>query len=475
MAASDIASGGTVLGTREKALQINLDPSKYGSFAEIGAGQEVARWFFRVGGAAGTVAKTISAYDMAVSDDIYGRCPRYVSEQRLQSMLQHEYDLLVQRLQERRGATTRFFAFADTVAARGFHRQEDCHGWMGLRFQIQPQTPPNDVVIHVRLLDRENLAQQEALGLLGVNLIHAALHLHDQPQLLIGSLLDHLSSDRVEVDLIRFSGPDFAGVDNRLMALQLVEQHLTSAAMFTAQGQVVQAADALHNRPILVARGSFRPVTKITTDMLRCAFGRFIEEPTVDGRGVAVVMEMTLQRLGGEGGQVEHQDFLDRADTLGLLGHPVLISNFAYNYELASFFQLCTKQLVGMVMGLPALQVIFDERFYTDLEGGILESFGRMFKNGLRLYVYPSLNPETGQLTTADQPAIAPHLRHLHAYLVENGFIQALKDYDESCLTMRPKTVVARIQAGDPTWEAMVPPRVATLIKDRGLFHGPTR
>lgn len=471
MAADDSAIAGRGPGCRDKALQINLDPGPYGSFAEIGAGQEVARWFFRVGGAAGTVAKTMSAYDMAVSDDIYGRSPRYVSEARLDSMLRHEYDLLVARLDERRGASTRFFAFADTVAARGYQRPDQGHGWMGVRFQSEPRSPSSDIAIHARLLDRENVQQQEALGILGVNLIHGAFYLHSTPERLLGCLLDNLGSQRVEVDLVRFSGPAFAEVDNRLMALQLVEQGLTPATMFSASGSVAQAADLLHDRPVLVARGSFRPVTKLTADMLRCGFERFIEDPSVDGPQAAVVMEMTLQRLAAGEGPVEHQDFLHRADTLGLLGRPVLISNFAHHYQLASFFQRCTRKRVGMVMGVPGLLEIFDENRSADLEGGVLESFGRMFKNGLRLFVYPRLDPRTGALVSAADPGVAPHLRHLLAYLLETGLVQPLSNVDEACLKMRPRHVLELMQAGDQSWETMVPPRVAALIRERGLFH----
>src|SRR5262249_20680418 len=297
--APSAAAGGTEqgegLGAHQKALQINLDKASYGTFAETGAGQEVARWFFRVGGAAGTVAKTMSAYDMTFSDAIYGTTERYVSRQWVQSMLDHEYRLLLERLQEKRGATTKFFVFADTVVARGYQRKDDCHGWMGIRFQTAPQSEPSDIIIHVRMLDRENLQQQEALGIMGVNLMHGALYLHERPEVLIGSLMDDLTGERVEVDMIKFKGPAFNAVDNRLMSLQLVQQGLTSAALFTADGEVVQAAELLYKRAILVERGSFRPVTKVTIDMLRCAQAQFIQEPQMQGEDPVVLMEMTLK------------------------------------------------------------------------------------------------------------------------------------------------------------------------------------
>jgi hypothetical protein len=459
-----------ILGAHEKALQVNLDRSTYGSLAEIGAGQEVARWFFQVGGAAGTIAKTISAYDMAVSDEIYGKVERYVSRQRLQAMLDHEYGLLLQRLGAKRGKETRFFAFAGTVAARSFARKDaECHGWLGIRFQSEPKAEPSEVIIHVRLLDLENIQQQEALGLLGVNLIHGAIYSHSEPQRLIASLMDNLSRDRIEVDMIKCSGPAFWGVDNRLMSLQLVQQELTDAALFTASGEVVQAAEVLYKRSILVERGSFRPVTNVTVDMLRCAQAQFVQEPGVEGGDVVVLMEMTLKNLL-DGGAIDHRDFLHRVDTLGTLGKPVLISSFAEHFRLATYLQGYTKNKVGFVMGVPTLREIFDEKYYASLEGGILESFGRLFKNDLKLYIYPLQDQPTGSLVTAGNLRVAPNLRHLYAYLTENHFIQGLRDFDPACLSIFSRQVLAQIRSGDAGWEAKVPAPVAALIKERRLF-----
>ncbi len=465
-------SGGAleVPDTHQKALHTNLDKSTYGTFAEIGAGQEVARWFFRVGGAAGTIAKTISAYDMAVSDEIYGKADRYVSRQRLQAMLDHEYGLLVERLNEKRGDTTRFFCFSETVAARSFVRKDDCNGWLGVRFQTCPNGASNDIIIHIRMLDSDNLAQQEALGIIGVNLIYGALYLYDKPLELIGSLLDNLTAKRVEVDMIKFTGPDFHGVDNRLMSLQLVQQGLTDAAMFTANGEVVQAAELLYKKAILIERGSFRPVTKVTLDMLRSAQAQFVQEPQVQGEEIAVLLEMTLKNLT-DCGEINHKDFLDRVDILCTLGKTVLISNFAEHHRLAAYLQRYTKKMVGMVMGVPTLREIFDEKYYADLEGGILESFGRLFKNALKLYVYPLQDPATGSIISAGNLRVDSHLRHLYSYLVENHCIQSLRDIDESCLPILSRQVLAKIQSADPSWENAVPPQVVALIKKRKLFN----
>ena len=459
-----------ILGTHQKAFQINLDPAKYGTFAEIGAGQEVARWFFRVGAAAGTIAKTISAYDMTISDAIYGRAERYVSKQRLEMMLEHEYPLLLERLDEKRGATTKFFVFADTVVARSYSRQDDAHGWLGIRFQTEPRTPPSQIIVHVRLWDKENVQEQEALGILGVNLVHGAMYLSDDPETLIASLVDNVGKDRIEVDMIQFSGPAFSKLDNRLMALKLVQHGLTNAALFTADGQVVSPADAFYKKSILVERGSFRPVTNVTLDMFRCAQAQFIQEPKVQGEEVMTIMEMTLKNLADEGDKIDPQDFLDRVDILGALGKTVLISDFFEYFRLAQYFFRYSKKMHGIVMGVPSLREIFDEKYYANLAGGILESFGRMFKNDLKLYVYPLLDTRTGSLISATNLRVAPHLRHLHAYLVENRYIEGLRDYNETCLPIFSRDVLQKIRAKDKSWEDMVPPQVAKVIRERDLF-----
>ena len=269
---------------RDKALRVNLDPRYYGTFAEIGAGQEVVRWFFRAGGAAGTVAKSISAYDMKVSDAIYGSCARYVCRERLQSMLDYEQRLNLERLAGTRGDNTAFFAFADTVAARSFRGNNECHGWMGIKFQAGPRNADSQIIVHVRMLDHENALQQEALGIVGVNLIYGACFLHDQPERLLESLLDGLTTNRIEIDLIEFSGDAFRHVDNRVMSLRLVQLGLTGAAMFSAEGKVLQPSEVLYKKPVLVERGSFRPVTHVNVDMLECAVKRFSKEPASRAR-----------------------------------------------------------------------------------------------------------------------------------------------------------------------------------------------
>ncbi|MBG87184.1 MAG: nicotinate-nucleotide adenylyltransferase [Verrucomicrobiales bacterium] len=454
----------------QKAFEINMDNARYGTFSEIGAGQEVARWFFRVGGAAGTVAKSISAYDMEVSDAIYGECKRYVSRQRLLQMLEREFSLLQERLGNSRGEQSHFFSFADTVAAKSYRRKNDAHGWLGVRFQHKTGAKASQIIIHTRLLDPENVQQQEALGIIGVNLVYGALYQWKDPAAVIKGLRDDLNRERVEIDMIEFSGAVFKKTDNRLMALQLVQQGHTSAAMFLANGKVVQPAEVLYKKCILVERGSFRPVTNATIDLLESATAMFVQEPQVQDKDIEVLTEMTLNNLT-TGNTIDHIDFLQRVDILGALGKNVLISNFGEFHRLAAYLFRYTKNMIGISIGIPTLNEIFNEEYYTNLDGGILESFGRLFKNELRLYVYPWKHPKTDTLVTAGNFRVESHLRHLYAYLAENHYIQGIRGYNEDCLPIFPRKILELISNGESGWEEMVPPKVAEIIKERKLFN----
>jgi hypothetical protein len=459
------------LNTGQKALQINLDAKKYGTFAEIGAGQEVARWFFHVGKASGTVAKTISAYDMAVSDAIYGPSDRYVSRKRLQAMLDREFDLLIERLDKTIGDRRTFFAFANTVATKNISKsgEEGGHGWLGIKFQTVPRSAPSTIIIHVRLLDWETPRQQEAVGITGVNLIHAAFYQHIEPERLIGALLDGLTSQRVEVDMIKFSGPAFTDVDNRLMALQLVEQWLTEAALFTADGETVIPSELLYKKPVLVERGSFRPLTNPMLDMMERAQEQFAREPALQGETPVTMFEMTLRNLQ-VGDAIDHRDFLDRVDTLGALGKPVLISNFLRYHRLVTYLSRHTQKPIGLPIGLVRLRDVLDEKFYTDLAGGLMESLGQLFKNGAKLYVYPSLDKKNGKLFTVENLDIAPNLRHLYQHLVDNKFIVDITGYNADVLKIYSGEVLAKIHAGDEALARLIPPPIFEVIKAKKLF-----
>lgn len=456
------------VGTNKKAFQINLDSKKYGTFAEIGAGQEVARRFFHVGGASGTIAKTMSAYDMTFSDAIYGPTDRYVSRGRLQTMLDREYDLLLERLDEKFGNQRTFFVFADTVAARSFKQRNESHGWLGVRYQTQTRGEPSQIIIHVRMLDETNVDQQEALGVIGVNLLYGTFYYHQEPEKLISSLQENLNPGRIQVDMIKFSGPAFTGVDNRLMSLQLVSQGLTNAIMFTADGETVQPAEVFYKKAILVERGSFRPVTYATNDMLDGARKVFLKECGCAEQDLVVLMEMTLENLLSEG-QLNHADFLARVDILGALGRTVLVSRFGEYYRLAAYLSRYTNRMIGLVMGVPSLMEIFDEKYYLNLEGGILEALGRMFKGGLKLFVYPIID-QTGNVVTATKLKVAPNLQSLFQYLIDNRFIEDITDFNPDYLGIYPPDALAKLQAGDRAWEQMVPPEVARMIKKREFF-----
>jgi hypothetical protein len=431
---------------RDKALKVNLDPRFYGTFAEIGAGQEVVRWFFLAGGAAGTIAKSISAYDMQVSDAIYGRADRYVSKGRLQAMLDREYDLNVERLGDERGDDTSFFAFADTVVARSYRGGNECHGWMGVKFQTDPGAPSQQIVIHVRMLDIENAAQQEALGIVGVNLVYGACFLHREPERLLESLLDGLTTKRVEIDLIDFSGSEFTRVDNRVMSLRLVQLGLTGAAMFSAAGYVLQPSEVLYKKPVLVERGRFRPVTYVNLDLAASALRAFEAEGADVAPGETVsIMEITMRNLLADGGEVDLADFLSRADVLATTGHTVMISDFAEYYRLAAYLFRYTSRRIGLAMGAMNLVDVLDEAAYSSLDGGILEGFGRLFKNGLKLFVYPYMDSRSNELVTIDKLDVQPSLRQLFGYLVDRRCIVQLTDINQSYLRIHSHEVLGKI------------------------------
>jgi hypothetical protein len=454
--------------TLQKALQVNLDPRWYGTIAEIGAGQEVARWFFRAGGAAGTVAKSMSAYDMAVSDAVYGKADRYVSKGRLQAMLDHEFQLNLERLGDERGDDTAFFAFADTVVARSYRGGNECHGWMGVKFQSHPRDEASQIVVHVRMLDAEAALQQEALGVVGVNLLHAAFFQHHEPERLVESLLDRLTTGRIEIDLIELKGIEFRSVDNRLMALKLVQVGLSGAAMFGPDRQVLQPSEVLRKKAILVERGSFRPPTVVNIDMLEAAKAAFAADPAVAQREILTLTELTMANLRAGGDVVDRRDFLARADLLAACGLTVLISDYLAYHRLAAYLAWRTDGRIGIVMGVPSLLDLFDESHYAELPGGILESFGRLFKNDLRLFVYPMLRDD--RVLTVDTVTVSDELQPLFDYLARRGSFVGLDDYKPDYLPILSRDVLKRIPSDDPSWESMVPPEVCELIKKRGFF-----
>jgi hypothetical protein len=462
------------LGTKQKALAINLDLKIYGSFAETGAGQDVAAYFFKSGASSGTIAKTMSAYDMTFSDAIYGVQPgrRYVSEARLIAMLEKEYGLLIERLAEKRGDQTTFFAFADTVSALNYHKTNEGHGWMGVRFQLEPGGPHNDVIIHVKLLDNDGVLQQNAVGVLGVNLLYACFYYYTHPNIFLLSLMDNLAKDALQIDMIRFEGPDFSKVDNRLMSLHLVKYGFTDAALFGPDGKNQQPSEVLHKKHIVVVRGRFRPVINVHLDMLHTGVKQFMQEPNVDHDNVVVITELTLQALqerdADPTAEIDEKDFLDRVDILCALGQTVLISDFHEYYKLVAYLSKITKLKMGVVLGYPNLEYIFSEEHYKDLPGGILESFATLFSRNVKLFIYPTLR--NGIIYNCLRFNPPPHLVDLYRYLIANDKIEDIRHYEERNLQVQTDKVLQMIKHNENGWEQYVPAEVAAMIKERCLF-----
>ena len=451
--------------TYEKALELNLDHHVYGTFAEIGAGQETGNCFFRASGAAGLVAKTISAYDMTMSDAIYGHAERYVSAGRLGSMLDHEYSILLERLGPKRGTDTTFFSFCNTVRARGWKDNGECHGWLGIRFQMKPGDPPSDIILHVRLLDSRAIDQMEALGTIGVNLIHSAFRHRGHLRKFVESLVDNLVVGRVEVDLLKFTGHGYSFFDNRLCALQLVESGLTDATMFLPDGEVVQPAEVLYHRPVLLLRGSFDPVMKVHLTMLEQSREGFIESLDEKDRDKAIELcEISMHNLlRGRG--IDPVDFLDRADALQLLGKTVLVSRCAEFHRIAAFLNRCTNKPVGIVLSIGLLNELFKSKWSENLAGGLLESFGRLFKQGVTLHVFPWKNRHTGELVTAETFRAPEDSVHLYRHFLAHGRIVGVGCEDESLLGHTGRDVCRMITAGDETWHDLVPEVAWTMAK----------
>lgn len=459
-----------VLDTKQKALKINLDNEIYGTFAEIGAGQEVCRHFFQAGGAAGTIAKTISAYDMTVSDVIYGKGKRYVSAERAKKMANREFDLLVNRLDNR--GPSRFFAFSDTVAARSYRGGGECHGWLGVEFQHKVGAESSSVLIHVEMLDVENVQQQEALGILGVNLIFASFFNFDSCADFVASLFDGLNRNRIKIDMIHVEGKAFENVDSRLYSLELVQKRFCEAIMFDQKGQALRSADAIYKKNVLVARGSYRPPTLVNIDMLETGVRRFKSELDAEERkNVLVVPEISMAKLLVRGGNIDTEDFLARVDLLCELGHQVLVTNFETYFSLSQFVSKYGKKEVAFVTGVYNLEEIMDYRRYEEFHGGILTALGELFGHRTRLYIYPAVDDDDEtQLRTMDSIKIFDEVMFLYLHLIENQKIQQIERYNPEISHIWSRTVLKMIETGDSAWEKMVPEKVMKLVKKKKLF-----
>lgn len=457
--------------TSAKALRINLDERKYGTIAEIGAGQEVARHFFMAGAAAGTVAKTISAYDMQFSDAIYGTQEggRYVSEVRVRAMLEKEFALVVERVGSSRSKSSRYFSYAATVAAKSFNRENECHAWCGVRVQTYPGAPPSDIIVHVRMLDKTVEAQQESLGMLGVNLIYAAYYYFENPKKIIDSLTDNISAERIELDSIDFQGPYFEEVDNRAINLHLIRSRKTRAIMFRPDGTVAIPSNQLYKKNILTIRGSFKPVTRLNVDMIEQGVVAFSELPDVNEENTVVLAEISLNDSTGVDVGADEGDLIARVRLLNSLGYSVMVSNYTRYFSLRAYFRQYTKLQIGIVLGMINIKQIFDESMYDGVEGGLLEGFGKLFPDNTRLFVYPELNEEGG-LCDFTNIMVPNHLRFLYRHLLENRYLFGIDCSDPSLLQIYSREVLAQIDRGDEIWEDSVPEDTAGRIKRNQLF-----
>jgi len=457
---------------KAKTLRINLNPDIYGTFAEIGAGQETARHFFRAGGASGTIAKAMSAYDKAFSDAIYGveADGRYVTQARLKTMLRHEMQLIEERLDRKNNPDYRFFSYANTVATIDFSKRYKGHGWIGLRFQLDPNQKEHDeIILHIRFKQNEARLQQETLGILGVNLIYGAFYKYNRPKKLLKYLYDHIDKDTIEIDMVNFTGPNFRDVDNRLMSLQLIKNNMTDAVMFGPDGNNLLPAAALYKKNILALRGSFRPVTKVNMDMFKKSYDIFIRDQTVDIEKTIVIFEITLSNLKASG-EIDEQDFMDRAELLCSLGHTVMISKFQEYYKLVEYFNNYTKARIGLTMGVNNLIDVFDEKYYRHLSGGILEAFGKLFFKDLQVYLYPMKDAETGQVMTSNNVKVHPRMKELYKFFKYNGKVMDIIDYDPDIMHIFSRDVLRRITNKEDGWQEMLPEGIAEMIQNKKLF-----
>ena len=457
------------LTTEEKALKINLTKDIYGCFAEIGAGQEVVANFFRAGGSSGTIAFSQSAYDMKVSDSMYGEASRYVCEERLVTMLETEFETMKFRLPEKY-KESRFFAFCNTVESLNYHKTNQGHGWVGVRFQLNLESKPNDIILHIKMHDISHKAQQESLGILGVNLIHAAYFYNNDLDLFLDNLVHRLPRDRMEIDMLRVSGPDFEYTDNRIIALNLVKRGMTDATMFDLCGNVLQPATALYKRNILLMRGRFRPVTKVHIDMIETGLELFLKEEEVEEENVSVIFELTLKDLTADG-KILDKDFVDRAELLGSLGYTVMISNYLKHYKMVDYLASIAKEKkMGVILGVYNLHSIFDERYYDNLPGGVLEAFGRGFGHNVKLFVYPATDVDSGELYSLSNLRIPKHLNGLLQYMHDNNKLEAIENYNPKLLSIMSDDVLSKIKANATHWEDDLPEEVVKAIKYYELF-----
>lgn len=461
------------LSSIQKAFELNMDHEKYGTIAEIGAGQEVSRAFFRAGGAAGTIAKSISAYDMSFSDAIYGleKTNRYVTQSRLNKMLDKEFHLVLERVGKTRSKKSTYFAFANTVTAKSYSQEGECHGWLGIKLQLSPQAEPSQILLHVRMLDESNLLQQEAIGVLGVNLIYGAYHYFKDPEKLIRSLGDNLEWGRLEIDLIRFKGPKFESVDNRLMALKLVELQLSDAVVFNADRQtLIHPSDLFYKKDIMVMRSNFKPLTIVGMDMMESGMEIFKRLPGVSTEAALTVPEISVAEMRTQD-SMDMSDILDRVDLLNIMGFPVIVSNYLRFFRVRDYLGRYTNGKVAFILGIPNLTTIFNKDYYQSLKGGLLGAFASLFDHDTVLIVYPMRCPKIpNEVITAETFQISESLKYFYYYLLANNKILSVEKYNDANLHIWPEDVLKQIKKGRGNWEKYIPEPVVKEIINQKLF-----
>ncbi len=383
--------------TTGKARSINLNEEIYGTFAEIGAGQEVARHFFQAGLASQTIAKTISAYDMSFSDEIYGKesTGRYVCESRLNKMLDKEYNLLGKRLGTQRGDRSLFFAYANTVTTSST-TGKSCHGWMGVRFQIEPKGPANDIVMHVRMLDKHRLQQQEILGVLGVNLVYAAFFERKNPKKFLDTLVEDIKEGRLAVDLIRFSGPAFEEFDNHIINIELLSRKLSEFAYFVPESNstsLTYVGDSLFNKSLFIQRGHFSPLNPLHIETLKKGTEQFKNEYKLKNENCLPVFEMTLKDFNKSDSEI-----VDKIIKLNSQGFQVMVTNFSLFFELKQGLKKYTHSPIAFSISASLVDKIFNPKYYSELSGGLLEGLGRLLDSNTNIYVYPHKNEDKVKL-----------------------------------------------------------------------------
>jgi hypothetical protein len=425
--------------THQKALSINLDVTIFGSFAEIGAGQEVARWFLRVGGASGTVAKTISAYDKEVSDHLYGMGIRYVSKPRLLTMLNSEWEQLLGQLQSSRGGDTKFFSFVDTISARNYAGTNDCHGWVGLRFRAQPNGAPNDVILHVNLRDSSNVQQQEAVGILGVNLIYAAYHAAGSVEVFLPSVFEDLGLQRAEIDCVELKGPAFESWDGNQLHAFLVAEGYAEAVVFPAKNQFVPPNELLYKRALVLAPGRFDNVSQLHVNLVQDTLVQLPEEELKESKGGLGLFCLSIGGANGARAEVHVEEIVERVEALHDFGYGVMLFRARELYTMSAYVNRYTKSRIHFAIGLTVLTRVFADR-YKDLPGSLLEGIARLFTQNVRVYVYPISAEdvqrrvkvagltgwtwkEINDMVTADNLHPSGPLASLYQYLLSSEFI----------------------------------------------------